>query len=145
MYTINCISLDAAAIPDEENAMSLAAPAVAVANQSKPVGHTAPLLPTPPTVTSVLGAAGIVPTVPVSHSLPLSLPPSPTTTTTTMSLLNFPPNHSFSSFFLCILLTLCLHFVAGDSPDPTTGCCCCIPHLPDGHGGPSAAPSHWEC
>ena len=46
--------------------MSLAAPAVAIANQSKPVGHTAPLLPTPPTVTSVLGAAGIVPSAPVS-------------------------------------------------------------------------------
>ena len=46
--------------------MSLAAPAIAIANQSKPVGHTAPLLPTPPTVTSVLGAAGIVPTAPVS-------------------------------------------------------------------------------
>ena len=57
-----------AAVPDEESAMSLAAPAVAIANQSKPVGHTAPLLPTPPTVTSVLGAAGIVPTNPVSQS-----------------------------------------------------------------------------
>ena len=55
-----------ASIPGEEDAMSLAAPAVAIANQSKPVGHTAPLLPTPPTVTSVLGAAGIVPSAPVS-------------------------------------------------------------------------------
>ena len=56
-----------ASIPGEIDAMSLAAPAVAIANQSKPVGHTAPLLPTPPTVTSVLGAAGIVPTAPVSR------------------------------------------------------------------------------
>ena len=65
MYTCILI-LYVAAIPGEDDAMSLAAPAIAIANQSKPVGHTAPLLPTPPTVTSVLGAAGIVPTAPVS-------------------------------------------------------------------------------
>lgn len=45
--------------------MSLAAPAVAIAaNQSKTVGHTAPLLPTPPTLTNSAGLAGIAPGVP---------------------------------------------------------------------------------
>ena len=43
-------------IPDEDTAMSLAAPAVALAN-TLPVGHTAPLLPTPP---SVLGTPAMV-------------------------------------------------------------------------------------
>ena len=51
-----------ATFPDEEQAMSLAAPAIAIANQSIPMAHTAPLLPTPPTVNSVLTAAGITPT-----------------------------------------------------------------------------------
>ena len=37
-------------IPDKDTAMSLAAPSVAVANQPPTVGHTAPLLPTPPSV-----------------------------------------------------------------------------------------------
>jgi len=45
-------------IPDEETALQLAAPAVAVAaNQSKLVGHTAPLLPTPPSMTTIAAAA----------------------------------------------------------------------------------------
>ncbi len=40
-----------AEIPDSAAAMLLAAPAVAVANSSsKPMGHTAPLLPTPPSM-----------------------------------------------------------------------------------------------
>ena len=49
----HCLSL-LATIPDEVTAMSMAAPAVATASRSaQPMGHTAPLLPTPP---SVLGA-----------------------------------------------------------------------------------------
>ena len=45
-------------IPDEEAALQLAAPAVAVAaNQAKLVGHTAPLLPTPPSMTTIAAAA----------------------------------------------------------------------------------------
>ena len=47
-----------ATIPDSTTAMSLAAPAVALANTSAmKVGHTAPLLPTPPSMTSILGNA----------------------------------------------------------------------------------------
>ncbi len=52
--------------------MSLAAPAVAIAaNQTKSIGHTAPLLPTPPSmaplvgITSV-GLAGIAPGIPAT-------------------------------------------------------------------------------
>lgn len=51
--------------------MTLAAPAVAIAaNQVKTVGHTAPLLPTPPTMTPLptpnqsVGLAGIAPGIP---------------------------------------------------------------------------------
>ncbi len=45
-------------LPEEEKALQLAAPAVAVAaNQSKLVGHTAPLLPTPPSMTTIAAAA----------------------------------------------------------------------------------------
>ena len=60
----------AANIPSEDDAMTLAAPAVAIAsNQSKTVGHTAPLLPTPPSITPLAsspapGLAGIAPGVP---------------------------------------------------------------------------------
>lgn len=50
--------------------MTLAAPAVAIAaNQTKTVGHTAPLLPTPPSMstlagTNSVGLAGIAPGMP---------------------------------------------------------------------------------
>lgn len=51
--------------------MSLAAPAVAIANQSKTVGHTAPLLPTPLVLTNLsasislgAGLAGVAPGIP---------------------------------------------------------------------------------
>lgn len=57
-------------IPGEEDALTLAAPAVAIAaNQTKSVGHTAPLLPTPPSMTPLIsttnlpGLIGIVPTL----------------------------------------------------------------------------------
>ena len=46
-------------VPDGTTAMSLAAPAVALANSSaKPVGHTAPLLPTPPSMATALNPIG---------------------------------------------------------------------------------------
>ncbi len=47
--------------------MSLAAPAVAIAaNQTKSMGHTAPLLPTPPSMGGAItpGLAGIAPGIP---------------------------------------------------------------------------------
>lgn len=51
--------------------MTLAAPAVAIANQNKTMGHTAPLLPTPPIITlggtnSGAGLAGIAPGIPAA-------------------------------------------------------------------------------
>ena len=52
--------------------MSLAAPAVAIAaNQTKSVGHTAPLLPTPPSMAPLpaaasAGLAGIAPGIPAT-------------------------------------------------------------------------------
>lgn len=48
-------------MPVEVDAMSLAAPAVAIAsNQSMMVGHTAPLLPTPPSMSTLAAAAAAV-------------------------------------------------------------------------------------
>ena len=60
-------------MPEEDTALQLAAPAIAVAaNQAKLVGHTAPLLPTPPSMTALaaaaaaagVGSAGLVGAVP---------------------------------------------------------------------------------
>ena len=78
LYTLNrahplsCFDFFSENIPGEEDAMSLAAPAVAIAaNQTKTMGHTAPLLPTP-SVMNALGApatpglAGIAPGIPAT-------------------------------------------------------------------------------
>ncbi len=51
LHVLLCHTYTPAEIPDSAAAMLLAAPAVAVANSSsKPMGHTAPLLPTPPSM-----------------------------------------------------------------------------------------------
>lgn len=66
-------------IPGEDDAMSLAAPAVAIAaNQTKNIGHTAPLLPTPAILNNMVGGvsvglAGIAPGVPAPSLLPALL------------------------------------------------------------------------
>lgn len=58
---MNICSFSLDNMPAEEDAMSLAAPAVAVAsNQTKMVGHTAPLLPTPPSMSTLAAAAAAV-------------------------------------------------------------------------------------
>lgn len=48
-------------IPEENVALSLAAPAIAVANigAQQPITHTAPLLPTPPNLLNLTGGIGI--------------------------------------------------------------------------------------
>ena len=53
-------SLFAAEIPDEMVALSLAAPAIAVANigVQQPITHTAPLLPTPPSLFNMAVSMG---------------------------------------------------------------------------------------
>jgi hypothetical protein len=68
--------------------MTLAAPAVAIANQSsKNLGHTAPLLPTPPPVitlsatnTTGAGLAGVAPGIPA----PVSAVPTSSVVSTTV-------------------------------------------------------------
>ncbi|XP_064385900.1 serine/arginine-rich splicing factor 11-like isoform X2 [Halichondria panicea] len=60
-----------AEIPDSSAAMFLAAPAIALANSaSKPMGHTAPLLPTPPS----MGAPA--PTGPASMAMGAAINPA---------------------------------------------------------------------
>ncbi len=65
------LTLPAAEIPDGSAAMFLAAPAIALANNaSKPMRHTAPLLPTPPS----MGAP--TPTGPASMAMGAALNPA---------------------------------------------------------------------
>lgn len=78
-----CISLSlfsSEEIPDETVALSLAAPAIAVANiaSQQPITHTAPLLPTPPSLlnmtsgigTSVLGTPPVAAAAALTAAMP---------------------------------------------------------------------------
>lgn len=63
-------------IPDETVALSLAAPAIAVANiaSQQPITHTAPLLPTPPSLLSMASGIGtsVLGTPPVAAAAALT-------------------------------------------------------------------------
>lgn len=80
MYCVCLSFLSSEEIPDETVALSLAAPAIAVANiaSQQPITHTAPLLPTPPSLlnmasnigTSVLGTPPAAAAAALTAALP---------------------------------------------------------------------------
>ena len=68
MLSVFLVLLLPAEIPDENVALSLAAPAIAVANIAalQPITHTAPLLPTPPSLLNMTAGSSV-----------LGVPPTP--------------------------------------------------------------------
>lgn len=73
-YFTPILLISSEVIPDETVALSLAAPAIAVANIAahQPIAHTAPLLPTPPSLLNLASGMSVLGNPPVSTAAALT-------------------------------------------------------------------------